>query len=60
MQKFDEVFITTYNDNMKWAQLANQGAHSIWVGFAEDYLTGTYWVFNPNAKNNNLPKDVTS
>ena len=59
VQKIDEMCITTYRDNFYQAKLANQGAPGIWVGFAEVYPIGTYWVFNPKTKKIILTKDVT-
>ena len=50
MQKFDEMCITTYRDNMHWAKLANFGTPDTWVGCAEVNFTGTYWFFNPKIK----------
>ena len=59
MQKFGEMYITTYRDNTHWAKLANQGTPGIWVGYAEVHPTGTYWGFNPKTKKIILNWDVT-
>ena len=50
MQKFDEMHITTYRDNIYQARLANQGTPGFWVGYAEGHLTGMYQDFNPKSK----------
>ena len=47
MQNFDEMCTTTYKDNTHQAKLANCGISGIWVGYAENYLTSTYKIFNP-------------
>ena len=50
MQKFGVICITIYRDNTHKAKLANQGTPGIWVGYAEDNPTGTYWVSKLNTK----------
>ena len=47
MQKFGEMCINTFKDNTHWAKLANRGTTGIWVGYAKNHPTGTYWIFNP-------------
>ena len=59
MQKFGEMYITTYKDNTHQAKLDNHGTPSLWVGYAENHPTGTYQIFNPKTKKNILTWDVT-
>ena len=59
MHNFGEMCITTYKDNTHAAKLANCGTPSIWVGFTENHLAGTYQIFNPKTKKIILTWDVT-
>ena len=59
MQKFGEMYISTYRDNMHQAKLANQHAPDIWVGFTEGHPTGIYQIFNPETKTVILTNNVT-
>ena len=59
MQKFGEMWITTYRDNTHQAKLMNQGTPGIWVGYAEDHPTSMYQVFSPKIKKFVLASDVT-
>ena len=59
MQKFGEMCTTTFKDNTHQAKLANQGTPGIWVGYAKNHPTGTYWIFNPKTKRIILTRDVT-
>ena len=59
MQKFDEMCITTFKDNTHQAKSPNQGNHGIWVGYAKNHPTHTYWIFNPKTKWIILTQDVT-
>ena len=59
MQKFDEMCITTFKDNLHWAELTNHGTPGFWVGYAENHPTGTYQIFNPKTKKIILTQDVT-
>ena len=58
MQKFSEMCIATYRDNIHQAKLANQHTSVIWVGYAEHYSTGTYRFSTPTKKII-LTRDVT-
>ena len=59
MHELGEMCIATYNDNIHWAKLANQGTPGIGVSYAEVHPTGTYLVFNPKTKKIILTRDVT-
>ena len=59
MQKFGEMCIATYKDNTHRAKLANHRTPGIWVGYAENHPTGTYWVFNPKTKCIILTRDLS-
>ena len=59
MQKFDEMCITTYRDDMQQAKLANQGTPGIWVSYIESHPTCAYWAFNPKTKQIILTQDMT-
>ena len=59
MQKFGEMCIATFMNNTHLAKLANHGTPGIWVGYAENHLTGTCRIFNPKTKCNILTQDVT-
>ena len=50
MQKFGEKCVTTHCDNSLCAQLANHWTPGLWACYADGYLIGTYWVFNPKTK----------
>ena len=58
MQKFCEMYITTYKDNSHWAKLANRWTPSIWVSYAEGHPTSTYQIFNPKTKKIILTQDL--
>ena len=58
MQTFGEMFITTYKDNSHWAKLANCQTFGIWVGYAENHPTGSFWIFYPKTKKIILTWDV--
>ena len=59
MQKFGEMCIVTFKDNTHRAKLAYQGTPGIWIGYAKNYPTGTYQIFNPKTKRIILTRDVT-
>ena len=53
------MFITMYQYNSWQTKLANEGSPSIWVGFAEGHLVGTYCVYSLKTKKVILTKDMT-
>ena len=59
MQKFGEIFIATFKDNIHQAKLANCGTPSIWVGYIKNHPAGTYQIFNPKTKKIIVTQDVT-
>ena len=59
VQKFGEMYITTYWDNLHWAKLTNCDTLGLWVGIAEGHPVGTYCRYDPKTKRISLTKDVT-
>ena len=59
LQKFGEMCIATFKDNIHRAKLANRRTPGIWVGYADNHPTGTYRIFNPKTKRIILTRDVT-
>ena len=49
----------TFNDNTRWANLANWCITGIWVGYTENHPTGIYRIFNSKTKQIILTWDVT-